>query len=284
MRRPATAESYAECREIVRRADKDRFLATLFVPADRRDHVYALYAFNAEVAQVREKVSDALPGEVRLQWWSEALAGCGQGEVMRHPVAAALIDTLDRCELDPEPLIDLLEARAFDLYDEPMATMVDLETYLARTAAIPFHMVARIIGAGGNHAAETMAHYGGIAYGLAGLLRALAHHAAQGKVYIPEELLARHGVAPHDILMARRSAPLDRALAELRDTARERLDRAAAAHRELPSEAAPALLPLALVRPYLDRMERRRHDPFSDGTMAQWRRQWVLWRAARRAG
>lgn len=278
MRAPAAVESYAHCREIVRRADKDRFLATLFAPADRRDHLYALYAFNSEVAQVREKVSDALPGEVRLQWWCEALAGCGHGEVMRHPVAAALLDTLDRFALPPDPLIDLVEARTVDLYDEPMATLADLETYLERTSSIPLSMATRIVAGNEAAAPESAIRHGGIAYGIAGLLRALSHHAAQGKIYVPEEVLARHGVAPHDILVARRSDRLDSALAELRGLARRHIDGACDGGKETAADA--ALLPLALVRPYLDYMERRRYDPFTDRTIAQWRRQWILWRAA----
>lgn len=280
----ADSDSYAYCRDLVRRADKDRFLSILFAPAERRDHLYALYGFNVEVAQVREKVSNALPGEVRLQWWCEALAGCGHGEVMRHPVAAALIDTLERFALPAEPLIDLVEARTFDLYDEPMATVADLETYLDRTSSAPIRVAARILGAPAGDPVEAMARHGGIAFGLAGLMCSIRHQTAQGKLFVPEELLARHGVPPQDVLSCRRTAALDGALAELRALARRHLESASAHRGSVPAEAVPALLPLALVRPYLDRMERRSYDPFSDCTIAQWRRQWIIWRAARRAG
>jgi 15-cis-phytoene synthase len=284
MRGPAACESYAHCRDLVRRTDKDRFLSGLFAPHDRRDHLYALYAFNAEVAGVRDKVSDALPGEVRLQWWCEALAGCGHGEVSRHPVAAALLDTLDRLDLPAEPLIDLVEARSFDLYDEPMATLADLESYVVSTASIPFHMSAAILGAADDAAVRDTLRDGGLAYGITGLLRAFGHCAARGKIYVPEELLARNGVPPHDILIGRRSPALDAALAELRSIARHHLDDARARQEEVPPQLAPAMLPLALVQPYLDRMDKAGCDPFASCTIPQWRRQWILWRAARKAG
>lgn len=283
MRATALSESYAHCRDLVRHGDKDRFLATLFAPAERRDHLYALYAFDVEVAKVHKKVSDALPGEVRLQWWCEALAGCGHGEVGRHPVAAALLETLERFALPVEPLIDLVEARTFDLYDEPMATLADLERYTASTSATPMATAARILGGDGGASAQRTARHGGIAYGLTGLLRALPVHAARGKVYVPEELLARHGVPPQDLLAGRRGAALDAALAEMRRVARDHLREAAVRAAGLPEAVAPALLPLALVAPYLDRMDSARYQPFADCTLAQWRRQWILWRAARRA-
>src|SRR5215470_538548 len=113
-------ESYSYCEMLVREADKDRFLASLFAPADRRPHLFALYAFNIEISRVRESSHNALPGEMRLQWWRDALSGRGYGSVAANPVATALLDTMLRYRLSAVPLLDLLHARSFDLYDEPM--------------------------------------------------------------------------------------------------------------------------------------------------------------------
>ncbi len=278
----ATAACYAHCRDLVRAADKDRFLATLFAPADRRDHLYALYAFNIEIARVREMVSDALPGEVRLQWWSEALAGCGHGEVGRHPVAAALLETIDRFVLPAETFIDMVEARSFDLYDEPMATVADMEAYAACTSSVPIEMAMAILDCADKAELGSTIRHGGIAYALTGLLRSVGFHAAQGKIYVAEEILARNGVPPHDVLAGRPTPQLAAALDETRAIARGHLARSDFRPPELPATSMPALLPLALVEPYLDRMERPGHDPFSDAFIPQWRRQWILWRAARR--
>ena len=88
-------DAFAHCEALVRAADKDRFLATLFAPAEHRQALFALYAFNVEVSRVREAVREPLAGEIRLQWWSEVLAGEGRGEVAANPVAAALLATMD---------------------------------------------------------------------------------------------------------------------------------------------------------------------------------------------
>src|SRR3984957_15107448 len=97
-------DAFAYCAELVRTADRDRFLASLFAPADRRDALHALYAFNIEVTRVREVAREPLPGEIRLQWWSDVLNGEREGEAQANPVAAALLATVTRHRLPPPPL------------------------------------------------------------------------------------------------------------------------------------------------------------------------------------
>ena len=122
-------DAFAHCEGLLRAADKDRFLATLFAPAEHREALFALYAFNVEIARVREVVREPVAGEIRLQWWSDALGGADRGEVAAHPVASALLASIARYRLPPERFKALIEARRFDLYDEPMATLADLEAY-----------------------------------------------------------------------------------------------------------------------------------------------------------
>src|SRR5688572_25655373 len=126
-------DAFDHCEEVVRAGDKNRFLATLFAPEKYRRPLYALYAFNLEIARVRELAREPLPGELRLQWWREALSAVGQGDAAGHPVAAALRDVVVRYRLPPQMLLELIDARAFDLYDEPMASVADLEIHAMRT-------------------------------------------------------------------------------------------------------------------------------------------------------
>ncbi len=85
-------DAFQHCEELVRAQDKDRYLAALFAPADQRGALFALYAFNAEVAAVRDRVREPMAGEIRLQWWRDALNGERGGRGSANPVAAALID------------------------------------------------------------------------------------------------------------------------------------------------------------------------------------------------
>src|SRR5919112_90215 len=126
------ASNFAHCEALVREGDPDRYWASLFAPADRRRHLHALYAFNFEVARVRESVREALMGEIRLQWWRDALQGEVRGDVRANPVAAALDETIVRFRLPRDPLVGLVDARVFDLYDDPMPSLADLRAVARR--------------------------------------------------------------------------------------------------------------------------------------------------------
>jgi phytoene synthase len=274
-------DAFAHCEGLVRVADKDRFLATLFAPAEHRPALLALYAFNLEIARIREAAHEALAGEIRLQWWSDVLGGAGRGEVAAHPVAAALLETMARYQLPPERLTALIEARRFDLYDEPMGTLADLEAYADGASTSLIALAAQILAGGEEPDIRMLSHHAGLAHAFVGLLAAFSIHAGRGQVFVPLEILARHGATRQQVLGGQATPQLHEALAELRLHARRHLR---AAQQRLTAAAPavmPALLPVALAGPTLARMERRGYDPFTPLEIAAWRRQLILWRAAR---
>ena len=271
---------FDHCEQLVRAGDKDRFLATLFAPHKYRRALHALYAFNLEVARTRELAREPLPGEMRLQWWREALTA-GAGEAAAHPVAAALRELAVRYGLPPQALADLIDARAFDLYDEPMAGLAELERYALRTSSALIELAARILSDGRDPGIADLAAHAGAGYAIAGLLRALPIHAARRQLYLPADVMQRYGAQAADVFAGKATTELRAALAELRLRARRHLAAARGLLAAAPDAAVPALLPAAVVRPVLDRMERRRYRPFSPSDVPQWRRQWALWRAAR---
>jgi 15-cis-phytoene synthase len=271
-------DHYTHCEQLVREADKDRFLATLFAPANRRGALFALYAFNLEIARVREVIREPMAGEVRLQWWRDALERPGAGDAKANPVAAALLDTVIRFRLPVASLLALTEARGFDLYNDPMPTLAAAEAYMQATSSTLIDLAARILDVGHADIASAVRE-AGIAYAIAGLLRAFPLHAARGQLYVPLEILQRYGAKPEDILAGRPTAEISAALAEMRRLGETHLD----AYRQaaIPFAVAPAFLPVALVPLYLKALARS-HDPFKVADPPQWRRQWALWRAARR--
>jgi phytoene synthase len=274
-------DAFDHCEALVRAGDKDRFLATLFAPQKYRRALCALYAFNLEVARTREQAREPLPGEIRLQWWRDVLGGVGRGEVDAHPVAAALRDMVVRYRLPPRMLAELIDARAFDLYDEPMASLGELERYALRTSSALIELAARVLNDGDDPGIGDLAGHAGTAYAVAGLLRALPIHAARGQLYLPADVMQRYGAQSADVFAGHATTELRATLAELRLRARQHLTAARNLLDATPAAVAPALLPVALVRPVLDRMERRGYSPFKPTDIPQWRRQWVLWRAAR---
>lgn len=297
---PATAleRAYAHCELLLRENDKDRFLADLFIPAARRRHIHALHAFSLEIARIRELVSEPMPGEIRHQWWRDAIEGDARGGVSANPVAAALIDTIVRFNLPRRSLVALIDARGFDLYDSPMPDLPSLEAYCSNTSSVLFVMAGEILadasetldapsGVARDDAAAVIgsapliaaAEPAGLAYAFTGLIRAFPLHAARGQVFLPSEVLRRHGSSLEEALSGRATPALLASLAAWRRDARRHLEKAQAAVAHLPESLKPAFLPLALVKPYLDANEKRERDPFRpSGELPQWRRQWALWR------
>ncbi|PTW60054.1 phytoene synthase [Breoghania corrubedonensis] len=277
-------EAPTYCQDLVRERDRDRYLATLFAPADKRQDVFALYAFNTEVAGIRDKVSDALPGEVRLQWWRDVLSGQGHGDVIAHPVAAPLLRAIEAHDLPRDPFFNLLEARIFDLYEDPMPTLADLEGYAGETASVPIQLASMILSGNPAHAVCDASGHGGVAYALTGLLRALPWHARRRQLYLPGDLLDSFNVDREAIFSGETTPELKSCLAEMRAIIRGHLGETRLHIKGLGQGCGPALLPVALVDGYLARMERPDYDPLNDVIeIPQWRRQWTLWRASRQA-
>jgi phytoene synthase len=283
--RPDLTQAYAHCQAVVRADDPDRFFAALFAPADKRPHLMALYAFNREVARVREMVSAPMPGEIRLQWWRDVLQGDARGDVAANPAAAALEDTIVRFALPRAALTGLVDARVFDLYDDPMPSSGDLEGYCGETSSALVRLVTLILADGTDPGGAEAAGHAGVAYAIVGLLRAFPWHARRGQVYIPHDVLARHGVSRDDIVTGRGGPGLAAALADMRALARRHHDRAQALRGTITPALAPAFLAVALVPAYLAAMERGDYDPLRTVVdVPQWRRLWILWRARRRGG
>jgi phytoene synthase len=273
--------NFEHCVALVREGDRDRYLATLFAPAEHRDALYALYAFNLEIARVRDLAREPLPGEIRLHWWRETLEGKRDSEAAAHPVAAALREALARYGLPEQRLITLIDAHGFDLYNEPMATLDDLDVYAQDTQSVLLRTAVEML-APARESTEALIRHAGTAYTVAGILSLLGRHAARRQLFVPLEVLDRHKVAPADVFAMETSAPLHAALAELRRHARRQLAAAVAELPSAPPEILPALLPVATVGATLKRMERRGYQPFRFEPPSRLTRQWLLWRAARK--
>jgi phytoene synthase len=250
---------FAYCAELVRRHDYDRFLTALFAPEPLRARLFALYAFNFEVAKTAETVSQPLLGQMRLAWWREALDEIYAGRRRRHEVAVALAESIETSDL-PRLLFDaLLDARELDLESAPFATMAELEAYADATSGHVMRLAARVLGAG--NALDAPARHAGIAYALTGILRALPWHGARGRVLLPADYLLAAGLSEVDVAEGR--APAIRlVLDKVGDAAKAHWR--AAREQAVPRRFLPALLPAALVPAYLRLMRQKRFEPFRD--------------------
>lgn len=246
------------CAEQLRRLDHDRYLTTLFAPPAVRPALVALYAFNTEIARVRETVSEELIGRMRLQWWREAIAELAAGRRRDHPVVRALGGALAR-GLTPQDFEPMLTGRERDLDDAPFADLAALESYAAATSASLVHAALKLC-AGAGEAARAAAHHAGIAWALVGHLRACEFHARQRRLYLPADLLARHGVSVDSLFEGRRQEGLADVAREVAARAEHHLKLARSGSIALPRRMRSPLLVVTLGRSALARLARLGHD------------------------
>ncbi|MFI5023191.1 MAG: phytoene/squalene synthase family protein [Alphaproteobacteria bacterium] len=250
------------CAAEVRRHDPDRFLTALFAPRERREGLFALYAFNLEVAKTREVASEPLLGRIRLEWWRETIEAIYAGEPRRHAVALPLSDLIQRERLTRAHFDRLIEAREQDFEETPPVDLAALESYAAGTSASLVALALETLGVR-SEAAAAPAHSLGVGWALAGLLRAVPFHARQRRLYLPGDLMAAAGVEASELFEYRSSRGLATVVSRIAE--RAELHLAALAHERevLPRRAVPALLPAVLARAHLAALRRAGHDPFA---------------------
>ena len=141
------ADAFRYCADLVREQNKDRFLSSLFAPGDGRLYLFALYAFDIETSRVRDLVSDPMAGNIRLQWWREAIDGQRPEEAAAHPVLTALLCAAQVSDADRAPLTRIVEARQQELFGGPEA----------EAASAVFLMAANILAGKDKKGAEDIA-------------------------------------------------------------------------------------------------------------------------------
>jgi NADH dehydrogenase [ubiquinone] 1 alpha subcomplex assembly factor 6 len=248
----------------VRQHDRDRFQTALFAPADRREALFALYAFNYEIARVREAVREEMLGRIRLQWWREVVEAAYAGRPpRRYDTVEALSETISRHDLTRADFERLIDAREADLAGTPPPTLAALEDYCEASSGCLVHLAAEALGFRGA-VASSVAREVGIAYGLTGLLRAMPYHAAAGRSYLPDEF----AVDPEDYRKRRATPELRGAVAALAAAAEQNLARAHTNRRAIPRAARAALLPATIASRYLKELNRASNDPFVPALLA----------------
>jgi 15-cis-phytoene synthase len=273
-------ESAGFCAELVRSHDFARYASTLFMPVARRRALLAIYAFNVEISRVRDQVSQPLPGEIRLQWWTDMLAGTGQGGIEGNPVAAELGLAIRNCHLSVERLSRLIDEHQFDLYNDPMPTMAALEGYINDTSSALFSLGAAIAG-WQSPEIEHLARHAGLAQGIAQVMAALPLDASRRQLFVPLQLLENSGSGMEEVFAGKETPKLRAALDQLIGEAQEHLKTALALMASVPPEVRPVCLPLAMVARDLKRMARADIDPFVPRVTSRLRTLWTLWRASR---
>jgi len=273
-------DASAFCADLVRAHDFARYASTLFVPAAERRALLALYAFNVEISRIRDQVTQPLPGEIRMQWWTDLLAGAAHGGIEGNPVAAELMWAIRTHGLPAEPLSRLIDEHQFDLYNDPMPTLAALEGYVHETASALFALAARVLGTPSAEI-EHLARHAGFAFGFTQVIASLPRDAARRQLFVPLQLLQSQGSSLDEVFAGRQTPKVRAAIDQLIGEARQHLKTAEGLLAQVPPRVRPAFLPLVLVRRDLARMARADNDPFVPRLPPRFSMLWTLWRASR---
>ena len=246
----------SEVEDIVRTRDRDRWLSCLFAPDDKRPHLLALYAFNAEVLRVRDTVSEPHLGMIRLQWWRDTIeAICSGSPAPGHPVAEALAAAIAEGGLPKAALIDLVTAHEFDLFHDRMPDLTALEAYMGEAYSRLIMMAAMILDRDAAPGASECAGLAGVAQGLSLVLADPRHR----DPFLPQGMSVREAIGH----------------------AENRLSQAMTLLPGLPRPLLPAFLPVSLTGLYLKKIAAASDAPLAVSPL---RRQWHMWWTAKRWG
>ncbi len=275
----AAVRDLSYCGQQAHAHDHDRFLTALFAHHDRREALFALIAFNIEIAKTREVVTETLLGQIRLQWWRDAIGEIYDGTPRRHEVIGPLADAVDRFDLSRRHFDTLIDAREDDLTELAPATLSDLESYCARTTAPLIRLQLEALGIADGPAHE-LAEQVGIAWSLTGLIRAIPFHARQRRVYLPTEVVEAVAVEMGDVFELRPHAGLAKAVERLSACAQSHLTQG---RRRIEKAARPPLMVATLAKGYLKAIEKAGFNVFAPAVQnpRPMRNAYLIWASLR---
>jgi phytoene synthase len=270
------AQDISFCAALLRKHDADRYLTVLFAPAERREALFALYAFNLEIARVREAVREPMMGMIRLQWWRDALAEIGQGKIRAHEVVRPLAQAIADHNLDLVLFERLIAARERDLDPEPPADLPSLVDYARSSAGLLTQLALDVLGKPAVEVREA-GQAAGIALSLTGLLRSVAFHAAQRRIYLPVDLMRDAGITPGQLIERGPQQALRPVIETVAGEA-ARWSQKARKASGVTRPYLPAFLPLTLADLYRRRLIAAGFDPFDP--RVQQAPPWRVWSLA----
>ncbi len=231
------------------------YLACLFAPDQKREAFAALQGYAAELKRIPLLVSEPLPGEIRLQWWRDVIAGDRAGEAASHPVASMLLGAITEYRLPMAPLDAMAEAHIFDLYHDPMPDIAALETYLGETEAALIQISCLILDPENIFKTAEAAGHAGMAIGIAAILAQLRKVTSRQRMFIPANILSSIGCSAEQIFAGDQPAR-DKAVTAIVALGREHLKKFKHLGITLSPLIRPAFLQTALCEPVFRKAEK----------------------------
>ena len=255
--------------QFLKENDPDRYFASLILPKSCADDVRALYAFSAEIALTRQRITEPATGEIRLQYWVDMLSGTEHGQTQSNPIAQSLFRTIDKYDLPTGPLRRLLAARRFDLYDDPMADTTAFEGYAGETNSILYQLATLIINGGNDVGGAEAAGHMGVAHALIGHLQAMPLTASRGQIYLPWAVFTANGVKESDFFAGETTPELINACTQLREIVAKHLALTKTEIHKLDKKTRPIFANISVLEKQLHNLTMMANTPFKSAKNIQ---------------
>jgi phytoene synthase len=270
------------CQEKAANSGSSFYYSFLFLEPEQRQAITALYAFCREVDDIVDECSDPNLARIKLQWWRQDVARVFDG-TPEHPINKALLAAVANYNLPLEHFQDIIDGMEMDLDYHSYPTFKDLMLYCHRVAGVVGLMSAEIFGYN-NRATLKYANELGLAFQLTNIIRDIGEDARRGRIYIPEDEMARYQISREDILYQQDKKNLTSLIKFQIERAYNYYDRAFAL---LPEEDRYAqrsgIIMASIYRTVLDEIKRDGYQVLQHRTsLTPLRKFWIAWRTARR--
>jgi len=249
--------------QFLKQHDDSRYYSTLVLDESSRNDVQSLYAFAVEISRIRSMITEPAPGEIRLQYWVDLLSNSAHGDTSQNPIASALLATIKRHDLPVAPLLRMLEARRFDLYDDPMPDLTSFEGYAGETGSMLYQLATLIVNKGEDAGAATAAGHMGVAHALIGHMLNVEETLSRGQIFLPMAIFSAHGVDQNQLLAKQNTTEIIASFASLREIAGMHLNKAQEAIKSLRPEVRPVFALYPVLNWQLQRLQQGEKNPFS---------------------
>uniref|UniRef100_T1IUF8 NADH dehydrogenase (ubiquinone) complex I, assembly factor 6 n=1 Tax=Strigamia maritima TaxID=126957 RepID=T1IUF8_STRMM len=256
---PKNATEY--CMDLVRRYDFENFLCSLLLPSNIRSTAFAIRAFNIEIAQVRDVVTNRDIGRMRMQFWRDALENIYKDNPPQQPVALELHRVLRKDKLTKRWFNRMIDCRETYLNDRGFENVQLMEDYGENSVASVHYLILESAGIKNIHADHVASHLGK-SQGIMVTIRGTPFNVSRNRVYLPMDLMIKHGVSQEDILRRKSDQKVKDLVYDIACVANQHLKLARSFKKELPKESRVIFLPAIACHSYLRQLETYQFDIF----------------------
>jgi len=270
------------CQDKAAKSGSSFYYSLLFIPAEQRRVITALYAFCREVSNVVDECSEHDVARHKLDWWREEIER-GFSRQARHPITRALEHALQDYNLPVEYFHEIIDGMTMDLEQSRYDSFSELSLYCHRVAGMVGLLSAEIFGYR-NRDTLKFAQELGMALQLTRIIRDVREDAVRGRIYLPLDEMLEYRINPHDLLLGTATDNLQALLAFQAQRARQHYQRALS---RLPVQDRYAqrssLIMGTIYQTLLDEMEADNFQVMQHRIrLTPLRKLWIAWQVARR--